>query len=287
MTGMTVAEALRDAAARLAAGSDTARLDAEVLMGHALGCGRSDMVLRHMRDPVPEGFGALIERRLRHEPVAYIVGHQEFFGLSLRVTPDTLIPRGDSETIVEAALAALSASGPVPARVLDCGTGTGALLLAVLSERPGALGIGIDRSPGALAVAADNAARLGLADRSAMMLRDWTQAGWADGLGTFDLVLANPPYVEDSANLAPDVLVFEPAGALFAGADGLDDYRILLPQLPRVLTPDGVAVIEIGHTQAEAVTAIAAEAGMAAQLHRDLAGRPRALVLSRQSGAGG
>ncbi len=287
MTGMTVAEALRDAAVRLAAGSDTARLDAEVLMGHALGCGRSDMVLRHMRDAAPEGFGALVERRMRHEPVAYIVGEQEFFGLSLRVTPDTLIPRGDSETIVEAALSAVPASGPVPARVLDCGTGTGALLLAVLSARPGARGIGIDRSPGALLVAADNAARLGLSDRGAMLLRDWTQAGWADGLGLFDLVLANPPYVEVDANLAPDVRAFEPAGALFAGPDGLDDYRILLPQLPGLLTPDGVAVIEIGHTQAEAVTAIAMEAGMAAQLHLDLAGRPRALALSRQSGGAG
>ena len=280
---MTVAEALRDAAAWLAGGSDTARLDAEVLMAHALGCGRSDMVLRHMRDAAPAGFAALVERRMTHEPVAYIVGHQEFFGLPFRVTPDTLIPRGDSETIVEAALAA----APSPARVLDCGTGTGALLLAVLSERGRARGIGIDQSSGALAVAADNAARLGLGDRAAMLLRDWTQAGWADGLGTFDLVLANPPYIEDGANLAPDVRAFEPAAALFAGADGLDDYRILLPQLPVVLTPDGVAVIEIGHTQAEAVTAIAAEAGMAAQLHRDLAGRPRALVLSRQSGGEG
>ena len=136
-------------------------------------------------------------------------------------------------------------------------------------------------------MAADNAARLGLSDRGAMLLRDWTQAGWADGLGLFDLVLANPPYVEVDANLAPDVRAFEPAGALFAGPDGLDDYRILLPQLPGLLTPDGVAVIEIGHTQAEAVTAIAMEAGMAAQLHLDLAGRPRALALSRQSGGAG
>jgi len=279
---MTVAQAIHAAAQRLAATSDTARLDAEVLMAHALGCTRSALLLRHTADPAPDAYAALIERRAGHEPVAYITGIQEFWGLPLRVTSDTLIPRGDSETIVEAALAA----APAPARVLDCGTGTGALLLAVLSERPAAQGIGIDRSPGALAVAAGNAAALGLADRAEMRLADWTRPDWAQGLGRFGLILANPPYVEDAADLSPSVRAHEPATALFAGPDGLDDYRRLIPQLPDLLSPDGIAVVEIGHTQAEAVAAIARAAGFATHLHRDLAGRPRALLFSRETGGG-
>lgn len=276
-----IASAIRAAAERLSTTSDTARLDAEVLMAHALGCSRTDVLLRHMGDPAPDGFDALIARRAAHEPVAHIIGHQEFWGLNFRVTPATLIPRGDSETIVEAALEACAA----PARVLDCGTGTGALLLSVLSERAGAQGVGVDASPDALAVAAGNAQALGLAERARMVLADWTQAGWADGLGRFDLVLSNPPYVEADAALDPSVRDYEPASALFAGAEGLDDYRILIPQLPDLLTPDGVAVIEIGHQQAQSVGQIAAQAGFAVKLRLDLANRPRALVLSRESRA--
>lgn len=277
---MTVAQAIFAAAGRLAATSDTARLDAEVLMAHALACSRSDLLLRHMEDRAPAAYAALIDRRAAHEPVAYITGIQEFWGLPLRVTPDTLIPRGDSETIVEAALAA----APAPARVLDCGTGTGALLLAVLAERPAAQGIGIDRSPGALAVAAGNADALDLGARAQMRLADWTQAGWEQGLGLFDLILANPPYVEEDADLAPSVRAHEPAGALFAGPDGLDDYRRLIPRFPGLLAHGGIAVVEIGHTQAQPVSEIAAQAGFDARLHRDLAGRPRALLLSQESG---
>lgn len=277
---MTVADAIRDAAAVLAATSDTARLDAEVLMAHALGVTRSELLLRHMRDPAPPGFAALLARRQVHEPVAYIVGEQEFFGLPFRVSPAVLIPRGDSEVLVEAALAAHPAAEPDAKRVLDCGTGSGALLLAVLHGLPQASGTGIDRSADALAVAQDNAARLGLAGRAAFALADWHQPGWADSLGgPFDLVLANPPYVEDDADLAPSVRVHEPAGALFAGAEGLDDYRVLVPQLPGLLAPGGVALVEIGHAQADAVTALAAQAGMEATLHRDLGGRARVLEL--------
>jgi len=164
--------------------------------------------------------------------------------------------------------------------VLDCGTGTGALLLAVLHERPAAQGIGIDCSAAALAVAQGNAEALGLAPRVAMRLADWTQEGWAQDLGRFDLILSNPPYVEQEADLAPSVRDYEPAGALFAGVDGLDDYRRLIPQLPALLAPDGIAVLEIGYEQADAVAALAVAAGFAARLHRDLAGRPRALALS-------
>lgn len=275
----TVAAALRAAAARLADSSDTARLDAEVLMAHALGVSRSDLLLRHMNAPEPAAFAALVERRAGHEPVAYIVEQQEFFGRRFSVTPATLIPRADSESVVEAALAACSA----PARVLDCGTGTGALLLTVLAECPAANGVGIDRSPDALAVAQGNAHALGLADRARMVEADWHQPGWSADLGQFNLILANPPYVEDAAPLDRDVAAFEPAGALFAGPEGLDDYRALIPQLPALLAPDGVVVLEIGHTQAPAVAQIAAAAGFASVVRPDLAGRPRALVLC-QSG---
>ncbi|WP_336979497.1 peptide chain release factor N(5)-glutamine methyltransferase [Altererythrobacter fulvus] len=270
-----IAQAIREAALRLESTSDTARLDAEVLMAHALGVTRSDLLLRHMRDAAPENFAPLVERRAAQEPVAYITGQQEFYGRDFLVGPDVLIPRGDSETIVDAALAACLA----PARVLDCGVGSGALLLSLLAERPGAEGLGIDRSEGALAMASANAERLGLAGRARMEKRDWTQPGWAEGLGRFDCILANPPYVESEAELAPSVREFEPSGALFAGPDGLDDYRVLVPQLPKLLSPDGIAVLEIGWTQAEAVRQLAEKAGFSAVLHEDLAGRPRALFL--------
>ena len=154
---MTVGEAIRAAADRLAAVSDTARLDAELLMAHLFGASRSELLLRHMRDPVPPGFAALVERRNAHEPVAYITGRQEFYGLPLIVSPATLIPRGDSETLVEAALEAK----PHALRVLDLGTGSGALLLAVLAHLGKAQGIGIDRSEAALEVARANAEALG------------------------------------------------------------------------------------------------------------------------------
>lgn len=271
---MTIGQALRDAAHSLESTSDTARLDAEVLMAHALGVTRSDVLLRHMQDAVPAAFAALVARRAGHEPVAYIIGNQEFYGREFAVGPAVLIPRADSETIVAAALEAC----PKPDRVLDCGVGSGALLLTVLAEAGGE-GIGIDRSAEALAVAQANAQTLGLTDRTSLLQRDWTRPGWSDGLGRFDLILANPPYVEQDAELTPSVRDFEPAGALFAGEDGLDDYSILVPQLADLLSPNGIAVVEIGFTQSDAVRQIAEAAGFSAELHRDLAGRPRALCL--------
>lgn len=273
----TVTEALRSATARLATTSDTARLDVELLMAHALGCTRSDLLLRHTRDPAPAGFAALLERRAAHEPVAYITGVQEFYGRPFAVEPGILIPRGDSETLIEAALRVC----PLPRRVLDLGTGSGALLLTILAERSGACGVGIDKSAVAIDVAAKNAIALGLENPRELHCRDWSTLGWADDLGTFDLILCNPPYVEDDAGLDRSVRDYEPAGALFAGADGLDDYRILIPQLPTLLEPRGVAVIEIGSTQAEAVAAIAHAHGFATDLRHDLAGRARALILTR------
>lgn len=274
-TDVVVADAIRTAATRIASVSDTARLDAELLMAHALGLTRSEMLLRAMRDPAPEGFAALIERRAAHEPVAYITGTAEFYGLTLTVTPATLIPRGDSETLIEAA----REHGGEQGRVIDLGTGSGALLLALLANREGWEGVGIDASDDALAVAARNAAALGLTQCSAWLHRNWHTPGWADGLGTFDLVLCNPPYVEVDAQLEPQVREHEPASALFAGPEGLDDYRVLIPQLRALLNPDGIAILEIGANQAEAIGALAAASGFATVLRRDLAGRPRALIL--------
>jgi len=272
---MTAADAIRAAAAMLEQVSDTARLDAEVLMAHALGTDRSDLLLRRMGDAAPDAFAALVARRMAHEPVAYILGEQEFFGLPLRVSPAVLIPRGDSEVLVEAAVSAR----PTAQRVLDCGTGSGALLLAVLAQIPEARGVGIDRSATALAVAAGNAHRLGLSGRSAFLQRDWTSGGWSDGLGRFDLILANPPYVEEDAPLAASVRDHEPAGALFAGPEGLDDYRRLMPWLSSLLEPGGAALVEIGAGQAQAVGTLAQGCGLASRLHRDLGGRPRVLEL--------
>ena len=273
--GLRVADAIRAAAERLAATSETARLDAELLMADALGIERSDMLLRAMRDAVPSSFAAMVERRARHEPVAHILAHQEFFGRRFKVTPDTLIPRGDSEVLVEAALELK----PDAARVLDLGTGTGALLLSVIAET-GARGVGTDRSPAALGVAHDNADLLGLEERVRFHLLDWRQEGWADELGCFDLILCNPPYVEENAALDPDVRDHEPHGALFAGAGGLDDYRILIPQLRSLMEDGGVAILEIGHEQAEPVSVLARAQKFAVNLRRDLANRPRALILT-------
>ena len=277
MPDKTVGEAIRAAAERLSATSDTARLDAEVLMAHALGCSRSSMLLSRMRDVAPDAFALLVDRRAEHEPVAYITGHQEFFGLPFAVGPEVLIPRGDSEVLVEAALAAR----PDAHRVLDCGTGSGALLLAVLANLPDATGVGIDSSPGARTVAAANAVALGLAARARIVEADWHAPGWDVPLGgPFDLILANPPYVETTVELDRSVAAYEPASALYSGEEGLDDYRVLVPQLTRLLAPGGVAVVEIGYRQAESVAAIGLEAGLASRLHRDLGNRPRVLEFS-------
>src|SRR5512139_3917203 len=184
-----VAQALREAAARLAAVSDTARLDAELLMAEALGVSRSDLLLHHMQDEAPAGFDSLVARRQEHEPVAYILGRKEFYGREFAVGPGVLIPRMDSETTVAAALEAC----PRPRRVLDCGVGSGALLLTALAESGAAEGVGVDRSGAALRLAEENVGRLGLSSRVQLLLRDWSEPGWADDLGRFDLILANPP----------------------------------------------------------------------------------------------
>jgi release factor glutamine methyltransferase len=258
------------AAARI--GGPTGRLDAEVLLAHLLGMNRNRMLLTSDLWISEQHYDLHVERRAAGEPVAYIIGSREFWSLDLQVTPEVLIPRPDSETLIVAALEAMSAP---PERILDLGTGSGALLLAALSEWPQATGLGVDASPAALAVAGGNAERLGFGARTAFRLGNW-------GVGLverFDLVLSNPPYVEDNAELSTEVRDHEPASALFAGPDGLDDYRRLIPQLPGLLTPGGVAILEIGSNQAAAVLALAADAGLAGMVRQDLAGLDRAVVL--------
>lgn len=275
---MTVSEALRTAADDLAGVSDTPRLDAELLMAECLGIDRSTLLLNRMRDGVPPGFAALLTRRLAHEPVAYITGRQDFWTLTLKVSPAVLIPRSDSETLIEAAIEALA--DRAPQRILDLGTGSGALLLATLAHWPEAQGTGIDASGAALDIARTNAAELGFGDRTRMLPGDWRQPGWHNALpGPFDLILCNPPYVETDAALARQVMDHEPHSALFAGAEGLDDYRILTPQLAHLLAPGGIAIFEIGATQRAAVAALAVACGFEAQCRQDLAGHDRALIL--------
>ncbi|GEN99453.1 release factor glutamine methyltransferase [Novosphingobium sediminis] len=270
--------ALREAAERLSATSDTARLDAELLMAHALGVTRTDVLLGRVEGEVPAPFEALLQRRLNHEPVAYILGTQPFYGLDLVVSPAVLIPRGDSETVIEAAR--IARDGRPPARILDLGTGSGALLIAALSLWPEAEGIGLERSDSAREVATRNANANGLAARARIIAGDWTRPGWTEALGRFDLILANPPYVETDADLAPSVRAHEPAEALFAGPDGLDDYRLLIPAMPGLLAPGGTALVEIGAAQGDAVSALARDAGLAAKVHFDLAGRPRCVEMA-------
>lgn len=278
---MRVAEAIRAATVKLQATSDTARLDAELLMAHALEVSRSDMLLRHMQGAAPDAFDALIARREAREPVAYITGTQEFYGREFAVAPGVLIPRSDSEVLIDTALELC----PDPKRVLDLGTGSGALLFTILLERPDAAGVGIDASQEAIEIALDNGIGFDAAERLMddwewqLFNRDWRTPGWSADLGQFDLIVCNPPYVETSASLEPDVQDFEPASALFAGPDGLDDYRVLIPQLRNLMSENAIALFEIGHTQAEAITEIAQGNGFDVALRKDLAERPRCLIL--------
>ncbi len=272
---LAASTAVTDAAQQLAGVSDSPRLDAELLMAHALGMPREQMLLTMRDHACPEGFAPLLARRLAHEPVAYILGERDFWSIRLHVGPGVLIPRPDSEVLIEAALEHF-AGHAAPRHILDLGTGPGTLLLAALSEWPEAQGVGIDASPIALDYAQRNAAALGFAERV-----HWRSGDWAQGVkGRFDLILSNPPYVESGAVLDPQVAAHEPAKALFAGVDGLDVYRRLLPQLPARLERDGVAIVEIGATQRDAVSALARAAGFTVTGKADLGGWDRALLLT-------
>ena len=269
-----ILRALARASTRLAATSDTPRLDAELLMAAALGIGHDRLLLDPPGGEAPATFADFIERRGAGEPVAYITGRRGFWNIDLEVGPGALIPRPDSETLIAAAVEHFAGT-PGPKRILDLGTGPGTLLLAALDEWPKATGLGIDSSPIALSYAQRNAERLGLSGRAALQLGDWAR----DVAHRYDLILCNPPYVAADAPTGPGVADYEPAEALFAGPDGLDDYRRLAPQLGRVIAPGGLAAIEIGFDQADAVTALFAESGLFSHLARDLGGRPRALLV--------
>lgn len=273
------AATLADAARLLQAVSETPRLDAELLMAHAAGMERGAMLLRLRDLAPPDGFDALLARRLAHEPVAYIVGTRDFWDLTLNVSPAVLIPRADSETLIEAARDYFSERQPK--RIIDLGTGSGALLLAALSLFPNASGIGLDASAAALAIASENAAKLGLADRCEFIEASWHDADWTQELGRFDLILCNPPYVESAAELDRQVSEHEPASALFAGEDGLDDYRVLMPQISALLAPNGLAVFELGRGQDDAVGRLASQEGFLVQAHKDLAGIIRVLAITQ------
>jgi release factor glutamine methyltransferase len=269
-----IARELARATQRLTGTSATPRLDAELLMAHALGIERDALLLRPPAVGAPHAFSDAIERRLAGEPVAYIVGRRAFWNIELEVGPGALIPRPDSETLIAAAIHHFAGSDR-PRRILDLGTGPGTLLLAALDQWPRASGIGVDSSAEALDYARANARRLGLANRAYFRRGDW-----AAGIGErFDLVLINPPYVATDAELGPGVAEYEPAEALFAGPDGLDDYRRLAPEVARLVEPGGLAAIEIGHDQTESVSALLAAEGLSPALAHDLAGRPRALLV--------
>ncbi|MDB5667407.1 MAG: prmC [Alphaproteobacteria bacterium] len=272
---MVVRQALAEAERRLADIPGQPRQDAELLMAAALGVSPGEMNLGHLDDPAPAAFEDLVRRRLAREPVAYIIGRAGFWTIELEVGPGVLIPRADSETLIEAAVDHFR--GRAPASIIDLGTGPGTLLLAALDQWPTATGLGIDQSEQAMAYARRNGERLGLADRV-----EWRLGDWAEGVdGPFDLVLCNPPYIERDAMLDPDVVDWEPHAALFAGGDGLDDYRRLAPQLGRLVAPGGVACIEIGQGQEGAVTQLFAAAAFTISSRNDLRGVARCLVLRR------
>lgn len=265
---MTVREALAAAVARLDPGCDTPRLDAELLMAHALEVSREDMLLNHLDSEAPDRFEGLVLRRLGHEPVAYITGRRAFWTIELEIGPGVLIPRPDSETLIEAAVGHFGEEGP--RRILDLGTGPGTLLLAALDQWPGATGLGIDCSEEALSYARRNGI-----PRAEFRLGDWDE-----GLDErFDLILCNPPYVEAGAGLPPEVAGWEPGGALYAGADGLAAYRRLAPAFGRLLAPGGIACVEIGAGQENEASVLFAAWGFTIESRRDLRGIVRCLVL--------
>lgn len=262
MAMTTIRELRRAAEARLrAAGVDSPDLDARLLVERALGLSREALLVRG--DAAVEGDGAarvaaLVERRAAREPVSRILGSRGFWTLELGLNAATLDPRPDTETLVEAALAAVG-DRAAPLRILDLGTGTGCILLALLAELPNACGLGVDLSPEAVAAARANAAANGLAPRAT-----FAAGSWGDGLaGGFDLVVSNPPYIPtaDIAGLEPEVRVHDPWAALDGGADGLDAYRAIVPQLGGLLKATGAVAFEVGQGQSSAVARLLSAAG--------------------------
>jgi release factor glutamine methyltransferase len=282
--GRTIEGVRRALAARFkSAAIESAELDARILIGHALGLDLTGIITSAQRELTPDEsthLEAFARRRLAGEPVARIVGEKEFWGLPLKLSSGTLVPRPDTETVVELALELLRADGRLgrPLRIADLGTGTGAILLALLSELPAARGFGTDISHDALQTAAANATRAGLSDRATFIACDY-----ATGLtGPFDLIVSNPPYVRtaDIAGLGTEVRDHDPLAALDGGADGLDAYRALIPQAACLLAAGGHLVVEAGLGQSGPIEAFMTNAGLtpAAGPKADLAGVPRAVA---------
>jgi release factor glutamine methyltransferase len=264
------------------AGFETAALDARLLLLSALGVAATELITRpDMPLTLEEAdrVSAHARRRLAHEPVARIVGEREFWGLSFVLSPETLVPRPDTETVVETALGFIS-DRQAPLRIADLGTGSGCLLTALLHELPRAQGLGIDRSLGALRTARHNAEINGVGERSLFVLSDWA----ASIRGRFDLIVSNPPYIASSVILGLDAEVREhdPSLALDGGADGLNAYRIILGDAKRLLEPGGLLVVEIGYDQADALRGLAeAHALEVLAVAHDLSGNPRSVALKR------
>ena len=287
---VTLAEAVAQASKRLAAaGIDDPRRDARLLACRLLGAG-PELLLgqpdKELSAAEAERIEAAVARRAAREPVSRILGEREFWSLSFALNAETLDPRPDSETLVEAVLAALPERA-APLRLLDLGTGTGCLLLALLSELPRASGTGIDVSAAAVAQAAANAARLGLGERARFLEHSWDDGLALEG-APWDVIASNPPYIASGeiAGLAPEVAGYDPAAALDGGPDGLDAYRSLIPAAAAVLAPGGLLALEIGRGQAEDVEGLLTAAGLT-PLRRaaDLAGIERCLLAVGPGGA--
>ncbi|CAA7628020.1 Release factor glutamine methyltransferase [Candidatus Terasakiella magnetica] len=283
---ITAALALRDAAQRLAAaGVDTSRLDARLLLGKVLEIDPNSFVAKgHLElSPAEEAnFEGLLARRINREPISHLLGRRGFWTHDFLVTADTLDPRPDTESVIEAVLAEID-DRRRPLRLLDFGTGTGCIVLTLLSELGHASGLGVDKSPAALEVAAHNAEALGLAGRTC-----FRQGHWGEGLeGEFDVIVSNPPYIPDGDidGLEPEVARFEPRLALAGGPDGLACYRALVPHIARLLAPGGIAALEVGEGQAAAVAALLTGAGLALGPTRcDLGGVERCVIARRNAG---
>ena len=270
-----IARALDDATRQLSKTSDTSRLDSELLMAEALHIDRDRLLHAPPDRQVPERFWDKVRRRSEGEPVAYITGRRAFWNIDLHVGPGVLVPRPDSEVLIASAIEHFEGTAG-PLRILDLGTGPGTLLLAALDIWPKATGLGVDVSRQALSYATANARRLGFDARTKLM-----QGNWASGLlERFDLILCNPPYIAEGAELGPGVREYEPDEALFAGSEGLDAYCDLAPQLPRLLNPGGLAAVEIAPDLTKAVTALLVRDGLEAKAAQDFAGRDRALLLT-------
>jgi release factor glutamine methyltransferase len=285
---LTVEAARRSWAAKFRDGGiESPDLDARILIGHALRLDHAALASAASRTLAPDeqdAIAALARRRLAREPVARILGFKEFWSLQLHVAPATLVPRPETETVVEAALAAIAQRGARsrPLRIADLGTGSGAILLALIAELPQAFGVGTDINPAALAIARDNATRLGMRRRASFVACHMAAAL----RGPFDLIVSNPPYIAsgDICDLAPEVRVFDPRAALDGGPDGLDFYRMIAAAAPALLAPEGLLIVELGAGQADTVAALFVAAGLApARPRADLSGVQRALCATKVS----